>query len=83
MFIDFPFNEDKRKHLHGWCKGGYTCLCRCCAKGFIGAKGAYNCADCAYNFDEQLEYERLWREVGWQYTLQWIYKNSSLYKGDG
>ncbi len=72
--IGFLFSEDKRDSLHGWAKGGYTAHCRCCGCDFVGAKGSYNCADCAYTFNDQLEYERLWRNVGWQYTVEYFYK---------
>ena len=77
--FDFMMKEDQRAPKHGWSKGGYFCHCRCCDKEFIGRKGAYNCADCAYAFDEQLEYEMLWRAIGWQSSLKYIYKKSGLF----
>jgi len=77
--FNFMLKEDKRPNKHGWYKGGYFCKCRCCGEDFIGNKGSYNCADCAYTFDGQLEYERLWREVGWQYSLNYIYRKSGLF----
>tara|TARA_R110000772_G_scaffold259964_1_gene377753 strand:- start:28 stop:267 length:240 start_codon:yes stop_codon:yes gene_type:complete len=72
--FNFMISEDQRPNKHGWCKGGYFSKCKCCGGEFMGAKGSYNCANCAYDFDEQLEYERLWREVGWQGSIAWIFK---------
>tara|TARA_R110000782_G_C14699248_1_gene401917 strand:+ start:45 stop:302 length:258 start_codon:yes stop_codon:yes gene_type:complete len=69
------FDTDKRPHKHGWFKGDYFCRCRCCNGEYIGSKGSYHCADCAYGFDEQLTYEKLWMEVGWIYTVNYVMKN--------
>ena len=82
MLFDALLNIDKRPSKHGWFAGDYFARCKYCNIDFVGSKGAYNCANCAYDFDEQLKYERLWREVGWQWSLKWIYRNSSLYKKD-
>ncbi len=74
-FFDYDFlNPDKRPPKSGWWTGWYTCNCRNCSKPFTGAKGAWTCSSCAYGFDEQLQYEKLWREFGWHYTAQHITK---------
>lgn len=40
--------SDDRDAKDGWCKGGYTCICRRCQKSYFGAKRSWSCADCAY-----------------------------------
>ena len=75
MNINIIFQpQDEREPKLGWFKGDYFCTCRNCNSEFIGAKGAYNCADCAYTYSEQLEYENLWRKVGWHYTANYVCK---------
>jgi len=72
-YFDYDFlNPDKRPSKNGWYTGMYSCKCKNCSKPFTGAKGAWTCSDCAYDFDEQLQYELLWREVGWYYTANYI-----------
>tara|TARA_R110000851_G_C12976678_1_gene555890 strand:- start:711 stop:953 length:243 start_codon:yes stop_codon:yes gene_type:complete len=75
------FKQDTRPPKNGWWSGHYMGNCRNCSKQFIGAKGAYICADCAYGYDEQLQYEQLWREFGWTYTAEYYtkvhFKNSN------
>lgn len=63
---------DTRPPKNGWWAGHYIGKCRNCSCSFVGSKGAYICADCAYDFDEQLQYEKLWREFGWAYTAEHI-----------
>ena len=70
--FDFCLTSNERPPKNGWFKGGYFCKCRNCAKEFTGAKGAWTCSDCAYDFSEQLEYEQLWRDFGWAYTAQYV-----------
>lgn len=72
--------EDKRPPKHGWESGGYTCKCRCCGKMYAGRKRSYHCADCAYNFDEQLAYEFLWSNVGWPYALEYSFRKMAKHK---
>ena len=79
--FNFMISEDQRTSKHGWCKGGYFSKCKCCGGQFIGAKGSYHCADCAYTFDDQLEYESLWRAVGWQYSVEWAFKKMRDHNG--
>ena len=66
---------DERPQKHGWYSGMYYCKCNCCGGEYIGAKGSYNCANCAYTFDKQLTYEELWREVGWFYTAKYVMRS--------
>ena len=66
--------NDSRPAKNGWFGGHYSCKCRNCAGNFTGAKGAWTCSDCAYDFDEQLVYEQLWRDFGWAYTAEYITK---------
>ena len=68
------FKEDTRPPKNGWWAGHYVGSCRNCSEQFNGAKGAYICADCAYDYDEQLQYEQLWREFGWPYTAEYYTK---------
>ncbi len=73
MSFDYNFlNPDQRPPKNGWYTGGYSGMCGNCGKDFTGAKGAWVCADCAYDFDEQLRYEQLWRELGWVYTAEYV-----------
>ena len=75
MNINLLFQDiDQRPAKHGWLKGDYFSTCRNCNNDFIGAKGSYNCADCAYDFDDQLEYESLWQMVGYAYSANYVYK---------
>ncbi len=71
MSLDL-INTDKRPAKNGWFTGWYCCKCRNCGKGFSGAKGAWTCSDCAYDFDEQLQYEQLWRDLGWAYNAEYL-----------
>jgi len=64
--------KDDRPPKHGWSAGHYSGKCRNCGQPYIGEKNSYHCADCAYDFDEQLEYERLWRKVGFCYTADYL-----------
>ena len=59
-FFDLGMNTDERDPLLGWSSGYYSCKCDNCGESYLGYKRSYNCSDCAYNFTEQLEYERLW-----------------------
>ena len=65
---------DDRPSKNGWFAGGYFCKCINCNGEYIGSKGSRCCSDCAYDFDEQLQYESLWREVGkvdcWRYVMR-------------
>ena len=71
--FDYDFlNPDKRPAKNGWCTGMYAGTCRNCGDGFTGAKGAWTCSGCAYDFSEQLECEQLWHGLGWVYTAQYI-----------
>jgi len=72
--FDLLAKQDIRPPKHGWWKGDYIGHCRNCNEQFIGAKGAYMCSDCAYDFDEQLMYEQLWRNYAWPYTARYITK---------
>lgn len=67
-------NPDNRPAKHGWCTGWYSNKCKCCGDLYVGAKRSYHCSDCAYNFDDQLQYEQLWRESGWYETAKYITK---------
>ena len=71
--VDF-LNPDTRPSKHGWYTGFYFCRCRNCGNEFTGAKDAWTCSDCAYDYDEQLTYEQLWRDLGWHYTAKWVMK---------
>ena len=71
MFIDF-LNPNTRPPKNGWFTGHYIGRCRNCSKSFTGAKGAWTCSDCAYDFDEQLQYEQLWRDFVWPYTKKYL-----------
>ncbi len=79
-FADVFGKQDDRPPKNGWHNGFYIARCNNCDCKFIGAKGSYNCADCAYDFDEELKYEKMWRESVWQITLNYIYRKSSLFK---
>jgi hypothetical protein len=72
--VDFSLSGNTRAPKHGWFPGFYCCSCRNCSENFIGAKGAWHCSNCAYDFDEQLSYEKLWRDFGWAYTAEYITK---------
>ena len=67
-------NIDARPPKHGWFTGMYFCKCRNCSKTFTGAKRSWTCSDCAYDFDEQLTYEQLWRDLGWAYSAEYTTK---------
>lgn len=71
--VIFDFNRiDDRPHKHGWWAGMYFCRCRNCSNTFTGAKCSWHCSDCAYNFDDQLQYEQLWRDLGFAYSAEYI-----------
>jgi hypothetical protein len=61
-------SPNERPPQHGWLTGHYLGHCRHCSKQFTGAKMAYTCSHCAYDFAEQLAYEKLWRDFGWAAT---------------
>lgn len=65
-------NPDKRPPKHGWFTGYYINKCRNCGEQFIGAKNACTCSRCAYDFDEQLQYEQLWRDFSFPATASYI-----------
>ncbi len=81
MFLDV-FTPDNRPAMLGWETGHYCCTCRNCGKGYTGRKCSYHCSDCAYNYTSELEYEALWRNVGWQYTLGFLAKIMERRKND-
>lgn len=71
--FDYDFlNPDQRPPKNGWWTGMYSGRCRNCGNAFTGAKCAWTCSDCAYDFDELLQYEQLWRELGWAYTAEYV-----------
>lgn len=51
-------SQDPRPAVAGWAPGEYMCKCKTCDCGFIGAKRALTCADCAYDQKEKAELEK-------------------------
>ncbi len=41
--------EDSRPALRFWAPGNYENRCAHCGEGFLGAKGAMECANCVYD----------------------------------
>jgi len=61
-----------RKPKHGWSTGFYTCRCKNCNERYVGSKHSYHCSDCAYNYDENIIYEELWANFGWESIREWV-----------
>ena len=59
--LDFS-SPDTRPPKLGWATGWYCNNkgCSNCGKVYTGAKRSYHCADCAYNYEDKIEYERVW-----------------------
>jgi hypothetical protein len=62
--LDFIKSLDSRDMIHGWCSGEYITTCIDCKSQFVGDKRSYNCADCAYEKDDNYKTSqkiKVWR----------------------
>ena len=61
-YFDFDMTPDTRPPKLGWATGWYGNFFGCsnCGKQYMGAKGSYHCSDCVYNYEDKIEYEKVW-----------------------